>query len=153
LLRGIINKTKAAFAGRQGPPLLQPDYDLVKLFRKDSVFSATTTWVFRAGPVAGFVAPLVAATLIPFGSHPSLVSFPGDLVLFAYVFALARFFTVLAALDTGSPFEGMGGAREATFSCLAEPALFFGLLVLLRSSGALSLSGMLGPNLAAEWTS
>ncbi len=150
LLRGIINKTKAAFAGRVGPPLFQPYYDLVKLFRKDSVFSKTTTWVFRAGPVVAAVAPLVAGTLLPFGSHAPLISFSGDLVLFAYLFALSRFFTVLAALDTGSPFEGMGAAREATFSCLAEPALFLGLLALVRTSGSLSLSTM---GLGAEWTS
>ncbi len=153
LLRGIINKTKAAFAGRVGPPLLQPYYDLVKLFRKDSVFSNTTSWVFRAGPVVAAATPLVAGTLLPFGSHAPLISFSGDLVLFAYLFALSRFFTVLAALDTGSPFEGMGAAREATFSCLAEPALFLGLLALVRTSGSLSLSTMLGAGLGAEWTS
>lgn len=152
LLRGIINKTKAAFAGRVGPPLLQPYYDLIKLLRKDSVFSDITTWVFRAGPVVAAATPLVAGTLIPFGSAAPLVSFSGDLVLFAYLFALSRFFTVLAALDTGSPFEGMGAAREATFSCLAEPALFLGLLALVRASGSLSLATMLGAGLGATWT-
>jgi formate hydrogenlyase subunit 4 len=137
LLLGVINKTKAALAGRVGPPLLQPYYDIVKLLQKGSVFSRTTTWVFRAGPVVGLATPLLAGLLIPLGSHPALVSFDGDLILFAYLFGLGRFFTVAAALDTGSAFEGMGGAREATFSCLAEPALFFGLLVLVRSSGSL----------------
>ena len=53
LLLGVIDKTKALFAGRVGPPLLQPYYDLIKLLRKGSVFSRTTTWVFRAGPVVG----------------------------------------------------------------------------------------------------
>jgi formate hydrogenlyase subunit 4 len=153
LLLGVINKTKAAFAGRVGPPLLQPYYDLIKLARKGSVFSRTTTWVFRAGPVVGLATPLLAMLLIPLGSHPALVSFDGDLILFAYLFALGRFFTVAAALDTGSAFEGMGGAREATFACLAEPALFFGLLVLVRSSGSLSLTAMLGHGLGAAWIS
>jgi formate hydrogenlyase subunit 4 len=153
LLLGVINKTKAAFAGRVGPPLLQPYYDIIKLLQKGSVFSRTTTWVFRAGPVVGLVTPLLAALLIPFGSHPALVSFDGDLILFAYLFGLGRFFTVAAALDTGSAFEGMGGAREATFSCLAEPALFFSLLVLVRSSGSLSLTSMLGGGLGAAWLS
>jgi formate hydrogenlyase subunit 4 len=103
--------------------------------------------------VVAAATPLIAGTLIPFGSAPPLISFSGDLVLFAYLFALARFFIVLAALDTGSPFEGMGAAREATFSCLAEPALFLGLLALVRTSGSLSLSTMLGVGLGAEWTS
>jgi formate hydrogenlyase subunit 4 len=152
LVLGVINKTKAAFAGRVGPPLFQLYFDLIKLFQKGSVFSRTTTWVFRAGPVVGLVTALFAALFIPLGAHRSILSFDGDLILFAYLFALGRFFTIAAALDTGSAFEGMGGAREATFSCLAEPALFFGLLVLVRNSGSLSLSGMLGPSLAAGWS-
>ena len=152
LLLGVINKTKAAFAGRVGPPLLQPYYDVSKLLRKGSIFSATTTWVFRAGPVVGLVTALAAAALMPLGGHPALISFEGDLVLFAYLFGLGRFFTIAAALDTGSAFEGMGGAREATFSCLAEPALFFGMVVLTRFSGSLSLSTMLGPGLGEVWS-
>ncbi|MHB8878191.1 MAG: respiratory chain complex I subunit 1 family protein [Myxococcaceae bacterium] len=152
LLLGVIGKTKAAFAGRVGPPFLQPYHDLFKLLRKGSVFSRTTTWVFRAGPVVSLVTALAAATLLPLGGHAAPLSFEGDLVLFAYLFALGRFFTVASALDTGSAFEGMGGAREATFSVLAEPALFFGLIVLARMSGSLSLTQMLGPGLSGEWT-
>ena len=143
LLLGVIGKTKALFAGRVGPPFLQPYYDLAKLFQKGSVFSTTTTWVFRAGPVVGLATALLAGLLLPFGGHQAPVSFSGDLILFAYLFALGRFFTAAAALDTGSAFEGMGSAREVTFSCLAEPALFFGFLVLARLSGSLSLTSML----------
>jgi len=142
LLLGVINKTKAAFAGRVGPPCLQPYYDLIKLWRKGSVFSTSTSWVFKAGPVAGVATAALAALLVPVAGHAPL-SFEGDAILFAYLFALGRFFTVAAALDTGSAFEGMGGAREATFSSLAEPALFFGLLVLGRLSRSLSLGAML----------
>jgi formate hydrogenlyase subunit 4 len=152
LLIGVIGKTKAAFAGRTGPPVLQPYRDLVKLFRKGSVFSTTTTWVFRAGPVVGLAAPLLASLLVPFGRRPAPVSFTGDLILFAYLFALARFFVAAAALDTGSAFEGMGAAREVSFACLAEPALFFGLLVVAKVSGALSLSPMLSAPWSAGWT-
>ena len=139
LLVGVITKTKAGFAGRVGPPVLQPYYDLIKLARKGSVFSTTTTWIFRASPVVGIATAFLASLLIPLGGHDAPVSFAGDLVLFAYLFGLARFFTVSAALDTGSAFEGMGGAREATFSCLAEPALFLGLLVLVKRTASLSL--------------
>src|SRR5260370_8051471 len=89
LLRGIINKTKAAFAGRVGPPLFQPYYDLIKLFRKDSVFSTTTTWVFRAGPVVGLAATALAALLMPLGSHEPPISFTGALTLFPYLLVLA----------------------------------------------------------------
>ena len=143
LLLGVIGKTKAAFAGRVGAPYLQPYYDLIKLFRKGSVFSETTTWVFRAGPVVTLSATLIAVMLIPLGHHSAPLSFSGDLILFAYLFGLSRFFTTIAALDTGSSFEGMGAAREVTFSCLAEPTLFFALITLARMSRSLSLSTIL----------
>ncbi len=143
LLLGVIGKTKAAFAGRVGAPFFQPYFDLIKLFRKGSVFSETTTWVFRAGPLITVSATLVAALLIPLGRHDAPLSFSGDLILFAYLFGLSRFFTTVAALDTGSSFEGMGAAREVTFSCLTEPTLFFSLLTLARLSKSLSLSTIL----------
>ena len=151
LLLGVINKTKARFAGRVGPPWFQAYYDLFKLARKGVVLSTTTTWIFRAGPIVGLVTAFAASLLLPLAGHRAPIAFDGDFVVFAYVLALGRFFTIAAALDTGSAFEGMGGAREATFSCLAEPAVFFGLLVLAKASDSLSLSGMLGPTLAATW--
>ncbi|MDR3580267.1 MAG: NADH-quinone oxidoreductase subunit H [Oryzomonas sp.] len=151
LLLGVIGKTKAAFAGRVGAPYFQPYYDLIKLFRKGSVFSETTTWVFRAGPVVTLSATLIAVLLIPLGRHAAPLSFSGDLILFAYLFGLSRFFTTLAALDTGSSFEGMGAAREATFSCLAEPTLFFALITLARMSKSLTLSTILTHPTLATW--
>src|ERR1022692_2749157 len=161
LLLGVIMKTKALFAGRVGPPLLQPYYDLVKLFRKGSVFSTTTTWVFRAGPVVGLVTAAIAVLLVPLANATAPISFTGDLILLAYLLGLGRFFTASAALDTGSAFEGMGAAREVTFACLAEPALFLGLLVLAKLSGSLHLAdlvvhgevqpGMLGSALVSHW--
>lgn len=151
LLLGVIGKTKAAFAGRVGAPYLQPYYDLFKLLRKGSVFSETTTWVFRAGPVVTLAATLMAALLVPLGRHASLISFSGDMILFAYLFGLSRFFTTIAALDTGSSFEGMGAAREVTFACLAEPTLFFALITLARMSNSLTLSTMLTHPSPTAW--
>jgi formate hydrogenlyase subunit 4 len=151
LLLGVINKTKALVAGRTGPPLVQVYYDLVKLLGKGFVVSRTTTWVFLAGPVLSVVAPLVAVLLLPLAGRPAWLSFPGDMILFVGVFALARFFVATAAMDTGSPFEGMGAAREVTFSALAEPALLFGMLALTRLSGSLSLTGMLDIRAAGAW--
>jgi formate hydrogenlyase subunit 4 len=144
LLLGVIAKTKALFAGRVGPPVLQAYHDLIKLFRKGSVFSTTTTWVFRAGPVVGLVTAALAVLLIPLSGTTAPVSFTGDLILLAYLLGLGRFFTASAAMDTGSAFEGMGAAREVTFACLAEPAFFLGLLVLARLAERLQLSFMLG---------
>ncbi len=151
LLLGIIAKTKAFFAGRVGPPLLQPYHDLIRLFRKGSVFSTTTTWVFKAGAVAGLVSAALAVLFIPLINGHAVVSFPGDPILLAYLLGLGRFFTASAALDTGSPFEGMGAAREVTFACLAEPALFLGFLVLTRLTGSFQLTTLLGTTLAPHW--
>ena len=148
---GVIAKVKAWFAGRVGPPVLQPYYDLAKLLRKGSVWSRTTTWVFRAGPVVGVVAALIAAALVPIGGGGALIAFDGDFLVLAYLLGLARFFTMAAALDTGSAFEGMGAAREATFACIAEPAFVLGLLAIARATGAMSLSAFLGPSVAANW--
>src|SRR5487761_2791161 len=91
LLLGVINKTKALFAGRRGPPLLQPYYDLIKLFQKGSVFSTTTTWVFRAGPVVALVTASLAVLLVPLANAPAPISFPGDLIVLAYLLGLGRF--------------------------------------------------------------
>jgi len=151
LVVGIVNRTKAVVAGRRGPPLLQAYFDLAKLLRKGAVYSQTTSWVFRAGPVVGLAAVASAGLLLAMGGAPAPISFAGDFVLFAYLLGLARFVTALAALDTGSPFEGMGAAREVTFASLAEPALFLCLLVLARATGTLSLTGMLGPALPGAW--
>jgi formate hydrogenlyase subunit 4 len=151
LLPGVIGKTKALFAGRTGPPLLQSYYDIWKLFGKGLVISRTTTWVFRAGPVLGLAVPVLAALLVPFGSLGAPLAFTGDLIFFVYLFGLSRFFTASAALDTGSAFEGMGAAREVTFSCLAEPTVFFCFIVLSRLSGSLSLDTMFGPALNMGW--
>ncbi|MGZ6970451.1 MAG: respiratory chain complex I subunit 1 family protein [Thermoanaerobaculia bacterium] len=150
-LLGVIGKTKAFVAGRNGPPVFQSYYDLGKLLRKGFVVSRTTTWVFLAGPVLSVVAPVVAVVMLPLGGRPALLSFTGDMILFVYVFALARFFVAAAAMDTGSAFEGMGAAREVTFSALAEPALLFGMLALTRLSGSLSLTRMLDLRAAGGW--
>jgi formate hydrogenlyase subunit 4 len=143
LIPGLINKVKAVMAGRNGPPVLQLYYDLAKLAHKRAVFSRTTTWVFLAGPIGAVAAALVAGLLVPFGQTGTLLPFEGDVILFAYLFGLARFLTVLSALDTGSSFEGMGAAREVAFSALAEPALFLGFAALAKASSSLSLSTML----------
>jgi formate hydrogenlyase subunit 4 len=130
LLLGVINKTKAWFAGRLGPPLLQSYHDVWKLLRKGAVTSRTTTWLFHAGPIVSLAAVLCAGLVLPLAANTSPLGFPGDVVLFAYLLGLGRFFTMVAALDTGSSFEGMGASREAAFSALAEPALFLSMAIL-----------------------
>lgn len=137
-LLGLVGKVKAWFAGRSGPPVLQPAYDVWKLLHKGAVYSRTTTWVFVAGPLLTLATSLVAGLLVPFADNLAPLSFPGDLFVFAAVLGLGRFFLMASALDTGSAFEGMGASREAAFGALAEPALFLCLLVLCVPGGALS---------------
>lgn len=149
LLPGVTARTKAVIAGRRGQPLLQLYWDIWKQFRKGMVISTATTWIFRAGPLTGLAVPILAALFIPFGSMAAPLSFRGDPVLIVYLLGFARFFTILAALDTGSSFEGMGAAREATFSILVEPTLFVSLIVLVRITGSINLDAMFGGAAAA----
>jgi formate hydrogenlyase subunit 4 len=151
LLPSVITRTKAFFAGRRGAPLLQPYHDLLKLLGKGAVYSRTTTWVFRAGPIVGLSSLLLAAALVPCAGSGALVSFPGDILVFAGLLGLARLFTVLAAMDTGSSFEGMGASREVLLAALAEPALLVSLLALARMTGELSVGGMLARVGADHW--
>jgi formate hydrogenlyase subunit 4 len=141
LLLGIIAKTKAAFGGRKGPPVLQLYYDLFKLMGKGAVYSRTTTWMFRLGPVLSLAAVLLAGLLVPLVRRAPF-PFTGDALLFAYLLGLARFVTVAAALDAGSSFEGMGASREVAFASFAEPALILSIAALADATGSLSLSGM-----------
>ena len=151
VLPGIATRTRALLTGRRGAPVLQLYRDLAKLVRKQAVYSRTTTWVFRLGPIVVMATAVVAATLLPLDGHRAIFSFSGDLVAFAGLLGLGRFALVLAGLDTGSSFEGMGASREVTISAFAEPALFLCFTVLVLATGELSLAGMLGDRLATVW--
>ena len=140
LFPGILNTTKAFFAGKHGPPLLMKYYTLAKLFRKGSVYSRSTAYIFRMGPVFSLATALTALIFMPLAGFKPVVSFPGDPVLLFYLLGLGRFFTILAALDTASPFEGMGAAREAFFSTLAEATIFTILIIFYRITGSLSFA-------------
>jgi formate hydrogenlyase subunit 4 len=121
---GIILRTKSIASGRKGPGIMQPVKDVIRLFKKGSVYSVTTSVIFRIAPSIYFSSVLMACLVIPFGSHKGIVSFDGDFIFFAYILALGKFFSIISAMDTGSSFEGMGASREALFSMLAEPAFF-----------------------------
>jgi len=145
LLPGIINKVKAWTAGRRGPPVLQLYYDLARLWKKSVVQSRVTSPAFLAGPAVTWIAIMAAAMLVPLGAVGTALSFRGDVVLLLYLLALARFATAWAAMETGSAFEGMGAAREVSFSVLAEAALIAAMLTLSVQTRSVSLSTMLAP--------
>ncbi|GAB4341472.1 MAG: NADH-quinone oxidoreductase subunit H [Desulfobulbaceae bacterium] len=139
----IPARVKAWFSGRRGPGWLQNHATLVKLARKIPVYSTTTTFVFRLSPVVTLAASLAALCFLPLAGRPPLFAFSGDVVLLFYLLGLARFFMISAALDTGSPFEGMGAAREALFGALAEATVFVILILFERLRGGFSLSSYL----------
>lgn len=121
---GIILRTKSIASGRLGPGIMQPVRDVIRLFRKGTIYSETTSVVFRVAPVIYFSSVLMACLVVPFGQYRGIVSFDGDFIFFAYILALGKFFSIISAMDTGSSFEGMGASREALYSLFAEPAFF-----------------------------
>jgi formate hydrogenlyase subunit 4 len=121
---GIIIRTKSIASGRRGPGILQPMKDIIRAMRTGSVFSHTTSIIFRLAPTVYIASLLMAVIFIPFGNYKGILSFEGDFVFFAYALALGKFFMIIGSLDTGSSFEGMGASREALYSMLAEPAFF-----------------------------
>lgn len=153
LVTQVINRVKAKVAGRKGAPLLQVYYDIWKLLRRGAVISRTTSWVFAAGPSVNLAAVLIAACFVPFGGAGSFVSFSGDIFVFAYVLGLGRFFTIIAALDTGSSFEGMGASREAQFSALAEVSFIAALIALAVETGNYSISSIYSSVSGGLWIS
>lgn len=143
LFAGVILKVKAFFGGRRGSPVLINYYTLFKLFKKGSVYSTSTTFIFRLGPVVSLAAVAVALLFLPIAGHGPVLSFNGDVIFVLYLLGLARFFTIAAAMDTASPFEGMGAAREAYFPIICEAAMFMILILFYRITGDLSLSAYL----------
>ncbi len=151
-LIGVIAQVKARIAGKRGPSLLQPYFDLARLLQKQCVYSQSTTWIFRMTPPLLLALMLIIALFIPLGPLKAPVSFPGDILLVAYLFALGRFFMILSALDTGFSMEGMGASREAFFACLAETTLFINFITLAILAQETVLSQMIGAAAPLSWS-
>lgn len=144
LMVGIVNRTKSIWAGRKGPGLLQSGWDLLRLLHKQPVYSSVITPLFRAGAWAVLAASLLAAMIAPILGGFAPLQFSHDFILFAYTLGLARLFLMLSALDVGSSFEGMGAAREASFTAFIEPALFLLVGSAAIASGETSFAGVIG---------
>lgn len=136
LFSGLIKKVKAWTQGRQGPPLFQQYFVLVKLLKKEVVYSPNSSWVMRAAPLVNMAAILVAALFVPLVFVPEPVGGIGNVILFLYLLALARFFMALAGLDAGSSFGGMGSSREMSIAAIIEPTtiiVFAALAIVFKS--------------------
>ncbi len=144
LMVGLVNRTKALWAGRKGPPLLQLGWDLRRLLHKQPVLSSVATPLFRAGAWVVLAASFLAAMIAPMLGSFAPIEFHHDFIFFAYTLGLARLFLMLSALDVGSAFEGMGAAREASFSAFVEPAFFLLIGTASVTTGYTSFAGLIG---------
>jgi formate hydrogenlyase subunit 4 len=136
----VILKVKAFFGGRKGSPLLINYYTLIKLFKKGSVYSTSTTFLFKLGPMVSLCASITVLMFLPIAGQPPIFSFHGDVLFILYLLGLGRFFTIVAAMDTASPFEGMGAAREAYFPIICEATMFMILILFYILTGELQLA-------------
>ena len=124
IMVGIINKTKAFWAGRKGASIFQPLYDFIRLIKKDFVISNTTSLVFKITPIIAITTAISAAMFVPLAFGHAIINIPAGFIIFAYTLGLGKFFALISAMDTGSSFEGMGASREACFTTIVEPAFF-----------------------------
>jgi formate hydrogenlyase subunit 4 len=146
LLLGVIRKVKALMQNRIGASILQPFYDLAKLLRKSETISKTASWVFIWTPQVGLAVAVIAAVLVPWSSVilPLGWASATNFLLVIYLLALGKFLTMLAAIDTGSAFGGLGASREATISMLVEPTLVIGIGALALGAGSTNLLTIYG---------
>ena len=142
LLTGFVRKVKAWLLRRQGPPLIQPYRDLVRLMRKEVVLANNASWLFRAIPYLIFAATWVAAALVPTFGTGLMFSWSADLIVIIALLGLARFFLALAGLDVGTSFGGIGSSREVMIASLAEPAMLMIVFTLALIAGSTQLSTM-----------
>jgi formate hydrogenlyase subunit 4 len=142
LLVGFVRKVKARLLRRQGPPLIQPYRDLIRLLRKDLVLATSASWLFRAIPYLIFAATWVAAALVPTFATGLMFSWSADLIVIIALLGLARFFLALAGLDVGTSFGGIGSSREVMIASLAEPAMLMIVFTLALAAGSTQLSTM-----------
>lgn len=137
---GLIRKVKARLQIRRGASVFQPYSDLAKLFRKQPVVSTTTSWVFTVTPYIVFASTLAAGLLVPVFASKTPLAFAGNIIALVYLLALGTFFLILAGLDAGSAFGGMGSSREAIVASLTEPAMILSIFAIALTAGSTNLN-------------
>jgi formate hydrogenlyase subunit 4 len=142
LLLGFTRKMKARLLRRQGPPILQPYRDLLRLIRKEAVLAQNASWLFRSGPYMIFAATWVAAALVPTFATGLPFSWAADLIAITALIGSARFFLALVGMDVGTSFGGIGSSREMMFSSLAEPAMIMIVFTVSLLAGSTQLSNI-----------
>jgi formate hydrogenlyase subunit 4 len=142
LLTGFVRKLKAHLLRRQGPPLVQPYRELLRLLRKEVVLAHSASWVFRVAPYLVFAATWVAAALVPTFATGLIFSYAADMIAIVALLGSARFMLALAGLDVGTSFGGIGSSREMMIASLAEPAMLMVVFTLSLMAGSTQLSSI-----------
>ncbi len=142
LLTGYVRKLKARLLRRQGPPMVQPYRDLLKLLRKEVVLADNASWLFRVAPYVIFATTWVAASLVPTFATGLAFSPAVDLIAIVALLGSARFMLALAGLDVGTSFGGIGSSREMMIASLAEPAMLMIVFTLSLLAGSTQLSSV-----------
>jgi formate hydrogenlyase subunit 4 len=137
---GLIRKVKARLQCRRGASVLQPYSDLAKLFKKGVVVSTTTSWIFTATPYILFASTLAASLLVPIFLSRVPLSFAGDVITVVSLLTVGTFFLMLAGMDAGSAFGGMGSSREAIVFSLTEPAMMLSIFAVGLTAGSTNVS-------------
>lgn len=140
LLAGWIKRVKCRLQNRKAPSLFQPYRDLLKLYRKQPVVPRPASWVFRGAPYIVFASTVLAAAIVPLVAVNLPTARIADMIVLVGFFALGRTFQVLAGMDIGTAFGGMGSSREMTISSLAEPAMLMAVFTLAMSAHTTNLS-------------
>jgi formate hydrogenlyase subunit 4 len=139
LLVGWVGQCRAWLQNRSAPPLLLPYRTIHKLFIKDAVVARSASPLFRVAPYAVFGAMCCAAAIVPSLSTGLPFARAADAIALVGLFALARVFIALAAMDIGTAFGSLGARREMFIGFLAEPALLMVLFTASLISGSTSL--------------
>jgi formate hydrogenlyase subunit 4 len=140
LFTGFVRKVKARLLRRQGPPVIQPYLDLVRLMRKEVVLADNASWLFRVTPYLIFAVTWVAASLVPTFRTDLVFSWSADLIAIIALLGSARFSLALAGLDVGTSFGGIGSSREVMIASLAEPAMIMMVFTVALIAGSTQLS-------------
>ncbi len=151
LVTGVIRRLKANLQMRQGPHVFQPYQDLYKLLRKEMVVPDTASWIFSVTPYVLFGSVATAGLMVPILYTAAPLSTIGGILAIIYLLALGRFFLALGALDSGTPFGGMGSSREMTLSAIAEPAMMLAMFTVAIAAGTTNLSELAGAATGQSW--
>ncbi len=156
LLQGFVLWAEERVQRSQGPSILQPYRDLRKLFRKQIVVPETASWIFWITPVVAFTCMLTVPILIPvLTDFPLPYSDMGDILGGGLILTLGSFMIVLAGLDSGSAYGGIGSSRSVMLAILAEPTLilvFVGITLLAKAMIPFVVNHLLVENPAVYWS-